>query len=89
MPGVHQTTVIIIFFVVEIHVFSFDTRPKICLLEYCPTRTNISPSKHFLIWIFRTGARTRGVNSGTRWEGELNPAAVNNCKCEGIIAMVP
>ena len=49
----------------------------------------ISPSKHFLIWIFRTGARTHGVNSGTRWEGELKSAAVNSCKCDGIIFMVP
>ena len=35
------------------------------------------------------GVRTRGVNSGTRWEGELKSAAVNNSKCEGIISMVP
>ena len=50
---------------------------------------NVSPSKHFLGQIFRTGVRTHGVNSGTRWEGELESAAVNNCKCEGIISMVP
>ena len=48
---------------------------------------NFSPSKHFLIWIFRTGARTRGVNSGTRWEGELKSAAVNNCKCESRMSL--
>ena len=50
---------------------------------------NASSSKHFLVRIFRTGAQTRGVNSGTWWEGELESAAVNNCKREGIISMVP
>ena len=35
------------------------------------------------------GVRTRGVDSGTWCEGELKSAAVNNCKCEGIISMVP
>ena len=38
----------------------------------------------YVVW---TGVR--GVNSGTWWEGELNSAAVNSCKCEGIISMVP
>ena len=33
----------------------------------------ISPSKNFLIWIFRTGTRTRGVNS-QRCEVELKSA---------------
>ena len=28
------------------------------------------------------------VNSSTRWEDELKSAAVNNCKCEGIIISV-
>ena len=33
---------------------------------------------------------THGVNSGnTWWKGELKSVAVNNCKCEGIISMVP
>ena len=49
---------------------------------------NVSPSKHFLIWIFRTGARIHGVNSGTQWEGKLKSAAVNNCKCEGVYGAV-
>ena len=31
----------------------------------------------------------RVSSSGMRWEGELKSAAVNNCKCEGIISMVP
>ena len=47
---------------------------------------NISPLKHFLMWIFRTVVRTHGVNSGMWWKGELKSAAVNNCKCEGIIS---
>ena len=72
--------------------------PKICYSNIVLLQI-FSPSKHFLVLIFRIGARTRGVNSSTRWgtrgvnsstrwEGELKSAAVNICKCEGIISMV-
>ena len=48
------------------------------LLEYCST-TNIFVQNFFSIWIFRTGARTRGVNSQrceVSCEVELTSAAV-------------
>ena len=63
------------------------------LLEYSSTtkmflHQNIF-SFGYLEWELKHVVRTRGVNSGMWWEGELNSAAVNNCKCEGIISMVP
>ena len=56
------------------------------------TKVFLHGNINFLIQVyklFKTGARTRGINSGMWWEGELKSAAVNNCKCEVIISMVP
>ena len=66
-------------------IFSDGSRcPEICYLNIVPLRKFFFVEK-FLMRIFRTGVRTHGANSGTRWEGELKSAAVNNCKWEGTM----
>ena len=65
------------FFVVEI--FSDGTVDRKFVTRILFHYETFSPSKHFLIRIFRTGARKRGVN-GQRCEVELKSAAVTKWK---------
>ena len=82
-------TVISLFFLVEI--FSDGTHPKICYSNIVSTTKIFLHRNINFSHIYSEREREHVVvNSSTQWEGELKSAAVNNnCKCEGMIAMVP
>ena len=61
------------------NIFGRHLLPKNMLLECCSTakmflHRNIFSHKY----LERESVQTRGANGGTRWEGELKSAAVNN-----------